>query len=70
MPTKIYGPFDSLGRFAPGDRIEVHPATDTWMRGDRYGTVEAIGRKALAVHLDRSGRRVRVSPHNIGAILS
>jgi hypothetical protein len=22
-----------------GDRIELHPATDLWMRGVRYGTV-------------------------------
>lgn len=22
-----------------GDRVELHPATDLWMRGARYGTV-------------------------------
>ena len=22
-----------------GDRVEIHPATDVWMRGARYGTV-------------------------------
>ena len=25
--------------FQPGDRIELHPATDHWKRGARFGTV-------------------------------
>ena len=25
--------------FAVGDRVEVHPGTDLWMMGARYGTV-------------------------------
>lgn len=25
--------------FKPGERIELHPATDMWMRGARFGTV-------------------------------
>lgn len=25
--------------FTPGERIELHPATDMWMRGARFGDV-------------------------------
>ena len=25
-----------------GDRVEIHPGTDLWMRGARYGTVIGI----------------------------
>lgn len=30
--------FDGLG-FSIGDRIELHPGTDLWMRGARFGEV-------------------------------
>jgi hypothetical protein len=28
--------------FAVGQRVKAHPATDTFMRGDVYGSVERI----------------------------
>jgi hypothetical protein len=42
--------------FAVGDRVELHPGTDMWMRGARFGTV--VGRSltsqdAIRVELDR-----------------
>lgn len=45
------------GDFKPGDRVELHPATDLWMAGARYGTVVSTGRKNVVVDLDRLGRR-------------
>ena len=39
-----------------GDRVQLHPATDWWMRGARYGRVIALGKK-VTVELDM-GRRV------------
>ena len=51
--------------FDIGDRVQAHPATDTWMRGDRFGTVVAIGRKYIRVRMDRSGRIVRFSADNL-----
>ena len=33
----VYG-YDALG-YTIGDRVELHPATDLWMRGARYGEV-------------------------------
>lgn len=36
----VYG-YDGIG-FTVGDRVEIHPGTDLWMRGARYGTVTRI----------------------------
>lgn len=36
-----------------GARIELHPACNLWMRGARYGTITKIGRKRIAVQLDK-----------------
>jgi len=33
----VYG-FDGNG-YGIGDRVELHPCTDLWMRGARYGVV-------------------------------
>jgi len=60
-------------------RAQMHPATDCWMEGDRYGTVIGYGRKItyrttgglavtnkpLRVRLDKSGRVIRVHPDDI-----
>jgi hypothetical protein len=50
------------------DRVELHPATDYWMRGDRFGTVEKVGRKWVSVRLDKTYRLVRLLPINIVAL--
>jgi hypothetical protein len=47
---------------ARGDRVQAHPATDAWARGDRYGSVESIGQRWVHVRMDRSGRILRFSP--------
>lgn len=63
----------------PGTRVQMHAATDHWMRGDRYGTVVGLGRvreyvaldgervnaRPLRVKLDRSGKVVRVHASNV-----
>lgn len=46
--------------FRINDRIQLHPGTDAWMTGDRYGTVVKVGRKYLTVQMDRSGKRRKV----------
>jgi len=52
-----------------GVRVELHPATDAWMQGDRYGTVTLVARKNVYVRMDRS-RKVRVlKPESIGRIV-
>jgi hypothetical protein len=59
----------SLNNFRLGDRVQLHPATDRWMMGDRFGKVVKLGRKLLHVRMDVSGRTIRVSPENIGEIM-
>lgn len=58
MNIKLYG-------ISLGDRVEIHPAMDAWMQGDRYGEVLKVGRKLFSVKMDHSGRTLRIAPHNI-----
>jgi hypothetical protein len=46
----------STSTYAVGQRVELHPATDAWMAGDRYGEITKIGPKYLHVACDRSGK--------------
>jgi hypothetical protein len=43
----------TLADFKVGQRIELHPATNLWMAGARYGTMVRLGRKHVHVRLDR-----------------
>ena len=54
-----------LEAFAVGDRVELHPATDRWMRGDRFGVVTKVGRRYVHVALDRSGETRPFAPENV-----
>lgn len=36
----------------PGDRVEIHPGCDLWMRGAKFGTVEFIGTGKVQVKMD------------------
>lgn len=47
--------------FTIGQRVELHPGTDLWMMGARFGTVTKIGRKFVTVKLDRLTRAKRFS---------
>lgn len=49
----------TLDEFKTGDRVQLHPATDWWMRGARFGTVITVGRKHLTVRLD-AGPKTKV----------
>lgn len=40
-----------------GDRVEIHPAFDEWMQGDRYGEVIGLDERSprpYRVKLDKS----------------
>lgn len=61
----VYGYDGSAYRV--GSRVELHPGTDYWMAGARYGVVEAISLRRVSafsteavprvcVRLDRNGR--------------
>lgn len=49
-----------------GDWVQLHPATDSWMRGDRYGRVEYVGKRGDWVRLQLdSGRHLRFNVRDI-----
>lgn len=58
-----------LADFRQGDRIELSPATDAWMAGDRFGDVVLVGRDYVHVKMDRSGKTRKISPSNIMRII-
>ena len=49
-----------------GQRVQLHPATDAWMRGDRYGSVVKTARCSYVhVRMDTSKKIRRVHPDNL-----
>ena len=55
----IYG-YDGT-QLEAGCRVELHPGTDLWMRGARYGTVVRVSltpRDRVTVLVDATGRKV------------
>ena len=41
MTTETLIGYDGVP-FTVGDRVEIHPGTDLWVRGARFGTVHSI----------------------------
>lgn len=62
-----------LSDFAVGQRVQLAPHTDHWMRGDRYGAVVAVGKRRKArVHVlaDTSNRVLKLLPGDIADIVA
>jgi hypothetical protein len=51
--------------FTPGQRVQLHPGMDLWMRGARYGTVKKIGRDRVHVEIDATGKTVTIPPSRL-----
>ena len=66
-----------------GDRVQLHPACDEWMQGDRFGVIVGLGRgreyrdsftgeitkvRPWRVKLDLSGNVRRFHPSNLFVI--
>ena len=53
--------------FSPGQRVQMHPATDLWMRGARYGDVHHVDKHGhVHVKLDKLPHKtVKVHPDNL-----
>ena len=47
-----------------GRRVELHPATDAWMMGDRYGTIVKVNKSNVSIKMDKSGRTLKVTENN------
>ena len=50
-----------MKKMANGTRVALHPCTDEWMQGDKYGTVVGYGRKREYINRDTK-QRVTVQP--------
>ena len=51
--------------FKVGERVQLHPATDAWMMGDRYGEVIKVGTRRIHIKMDRSEKVRKVFPRDI-----
>lgn len=65
MATEYNDDF-TVDDFHLGDNVELHPATDTWMQGDRFGIVSKLGRKYVYVLMDRSDTTKQMLPKHVG----
>ena len=54
--------------FYVGQRVELHPGMDAWMRGDRYGEIAKIGREKIHVKMDKSRRTLRIMPDHLTVV--
>ena len=61
----------NVSSFTKGQRVELHPGTDAWMRGDRFGVVVRVGQRHphyVHVHMDRSGLVRRIPDWALTAV--
>ena len=45
----------TFAQWRVGDRVEIHPACDAWMRGARFGTITAKIGGRLRIRMDHPG---------------
>ena len=56
----------TLKDFTVGQRVELHPRCDLWMRGARYGEVTKVDGRFVTVRLDKQPQRERkFFPNNL-----
>jgi hypothetical protein len=51
--------------FQKGMRVQMHPATDLFMRGARYGTVTRVTNTYVCVRLDKLAYAIRFYPREL-----
>jgi hypothetical protein len=53
--------------FKAGQRVALHPATDLWMQGARYGMVVSVNvaRSIVSVQVDGLNRARKIHPSNL-----
>lgn len=58
-----------MNEFTVGERYQLHPCTDRWMQGDRYGECVKIttrdGQQRIHLKMDRSGQVASLAPSNV-----
>lgn len=66
MRDQTFVGYDGNG-YTIGDRVELHPGCDLWMRGARYGTVEGAFRGTPAnvgVRMDAFPNKILRAPED------
>ena len=53
-----------LKQYYIGKRVELHPATDEWMQGDRYGTIVRVAKASVSIKMDKSGRTLKATEND------
>ena len=56
---------DLATKFPTGKRVELHPCTDQWMMGDRFGHVVRVKDGLVHVKMDRSQKTLKCKPDHI-----
>jgi hypothetical protein len=51
--------------FVVGNRVQLAPHTDRWMRGDRFGTIVKVTHKLVHVKMDKSEHLAKLHPSRI-----
>lgn len=51
--------------FTVGTMVQLHPCTDQWMQGDRFGWIQRIKDGLVHVKMDRSKRMLRCNPEHL-----
>ena len=60
----------TIDNFREGNRVQLHPETDLWMRGARFGEICGFTRNGkLRVRLDKMDHVTRIYPEDIWEIL-
>ena len=67
MDEDYYG--HKAGDFRPGQRVELHPATDLRVSGVRYGNVVRVGRTRVHIRCDRLATVKLIDPRLIRPVL-
>jgi hypothetical protein len=60
----------TLSDFRVGQRVQLHPGTDRWMMGDRYGEIVRVDRTRgsegqVQILLDTSCKRIWFLPRDV-----
>jgi len=57
----------TLADFTIGQRVQLHPATDRWMMGDRWGVITKVNveQTILRIKLDVSGKTLSFHPKDV-----
>ena len=69
-PVDEFGFGSRPSEFIEGERVELHPGTDWYMRGARFGVVHKVGREWVHIRLDSTAAVIMLRPSRIRSVVS